>query len=166
MTVTETQSEGIQPKIGWAAIGFVGSYVFLAYAFMFLGLLQLETDLTWPEERMKSFMLWLTFALACGFGLFTAFFGSIRISRFWLWFFIVFSLISLLQVVPENGRLQVDLNRIWPRWTIVSLYVQSQFHVIKLIILAIHVSLSLGIAWCIHSGWRRLFQPRTTRTST
>ena len=81
---------------------------------MFLGLLQFETDLTWPEEKRQSFMLWLTFGFACGFAVFTVFYGSKKLSRFWLWFLLIFSLSSLIQVVPENGSLHVELNQNWP----------------------------------------------------
>lgn len=166
MTDLERRAENFLVKSVRAVIGFVGAFILLAYAFMFLGLLQLDTDLTWPEQKLQSFMLWLTCALACGFGLFTGFYGTVKISRFWLWFLIVFGLTSLLQLAPGDGKLRVELNQNWPQWTIVSLYVDAPFHVVKLVVLLIHVSLSLGLAWCIHSGWPRLFRRQTPHTTS
>lgn len=160
MTDLDRRAENYLQKSMQALVGFVGSYIFLAYVFMFLGLLLFETDLTWPEEKRQSFILWLTFGLACGFAVFTVFYGSKKLSRFWLWFLLIFSLSSLIQVVPEKGSLHVELNQNWPQWTIVSLYVQSNFHPVKLIVLAIHASLALGLAWLLRFCWSRLFQSR------
>lgn len=161
MTDLGRRAENYLQKSLQALVGFVGSYIFLAYMFMFLGLLLIETDLTWPEEKRQSFILWLTFGLACGFAIFTVFYGSKKLSRFWLWFLLIFSLSSLIQVVPEKGSLHVELNQNWPQWTIVSLYVQSNFHPVKLIVLAIHASLALGLAWLLRFCCSRLFQSRT-----
>lgn len=164
MTNQEGRAEYYLHKCIHAVVGFVGSYIILIYVFMFLGLMLPETDLTWPEQKMQSFMFWLTFALACGFGLFTVCYGTVKVSRFWLWFLIIFSLTSLLQLAPDNGGLRVELNLGWPRWTIVSLYVQAKLSMVKLVVLLIHVCLSLGLAWCFHSGWPRLFHQSTPHT--
>lgn len=149
-----------------AVVGFAGAYVFLTYVFLFLGLLQLDPVLNLAESRMQSFLLWLIFALACGFGLFTAFSGTIKVSRFWLWFLIVFGLTSLLQIVPVNGGLRVELNQIWPQWTVAALYVRAEISMVKLVVLLIHVGLSLGLSWCVHSGGPRLFRWQTPRISS
>ncbi|WP_417391751.1 hypothetical protein [Gimesia sp.] len=103
MTDLGRRAENFLIKSVRAVVGFVGSYIFLAYVFLFLGLLQLAPVLNLAESRMQTFLLWLIFALACGFGLFTAFSGTVKVSRFWLWFLIVFGLTSLLQIVPVNG---------------------------------------------------------------
>jgi hypothetical protein len=166
MTDLGRRAENFLVKSVRAVVGFVGSYIFLVYVFLFLGLLRPETELSWPEQKMQSFMFWLTLALACGFGLFTAFYGTINVSRFWLWFMIVFGLTSLLQIVPGNGGLRVELNLDWPQWTVAALYVRPGFTIVKLVVLLIHLSLSLGIAWFIHFGWRRPFRQQTPRTSS
>ena len=78
MTDLGRRAENFLVKSVRAVVGFVGSYIFLVYVFLFLGLLRPETELSWPEQKMQSFMFWLTLALACGFGLFTAFYGTIN----------------------------------------------------------------------------------------
>ncbi|HAH48398.1 hypothetical protein [Gimesia sp.] len=149
-----------------AVVGLAGAYVFLTYVFLFLGLLQLDPVLNLAESRMQTFLLWLIFALACGFGLFTAFSGTVKVSRFWHWFLVMFGLTSLLQIVPGKGGLRPELYLDWPQWTVAAVYVRPGFQFIKLVVLLIHVGLSLGVAWGIHSGCPRLFRWQTPRISS
>ncbi|WP_417391752.1 hypothetical protein [Gimesia sp.] len=58
------------------------------------------------------------------------------------------------------------MNQIWPQWTVAALYVRAELSMVILVVLLIHVGLSLGVAWGIHSGGPRLFRWQTPRISS
>lgn len=127
-----------------SAIGFAAGFIVACFVLVFLGELPPHNDLSQPELDQQSRSLWLAFYIACGVAVFVAVAGRLRISKFWLWFFVAFGVICIIPFWPHKDGSLLPL---------ATPYVNFGFHVADAVLLAIHIGIALAVSAAIHWVW-------------
>lgn len=134
-------------------IGFVAGFVVACFALVFLGILppQPHTDLSQPEIEQQGRALWMALYVACGVGLVSIAIGQIRLSRFWLWFVMVFGITCVVPFWPHKDGSFLPF---------ATPYVNFGFHMEHVWMLVAQLVIAFGGAAMVQWGWPRLTRRR------
>lgn len=111
------------------AVGFIAGIVVVTFTLIFFGILRGP---------------WLPLGIALVVAIWAILSGKTHVSRFWLWFVIVFGAICVIPYWPSKSR------KLLPFATP---YVNSGFQTDDAILLVIHVAIAAVVAAIIHGVW-------------
>lgn len=127
-------------------IGFAAGFLIAGFVLAFLGYLKLHPDLNQLERLQERQAELVVLCFACVSGVFAMCFATRRISRYWLWFTVVFGVISAIPFWENKDGSLLPF---------ATPYVNFGYQTIDGIVLGMHVVISMLVAAVVHWAWLR-----------
>jgi len=132
--------------------GFVAGFIVACFALVVLGMMPPHGGLNTLELERQNHAVSLAFYIACCVAFVSVLVGGMRLSKYWLWFFVTFGVICLIPFWTHKSGI-LPLGAIYVNWGFWDEY--------RIPCLAVHGGISLLLAAMVHWASLRLWGKRS-----